>query len=57
MLLIVGMAYFVRPDLFTGVPALLGPLPVGVIWFGALGAVLISLTGIFEHHIDWDPTY
>ena len=24
----------------------LGPIPIGVIWFGALGAVLISLTGV-----------
>jgi hypothetical protein len=35
----------------------LGPIPVGVVWFGALGAVLISLTGVVEHRRDWDPTY
>jgi len=33
----------------------LGPIPVGVVWFGALGAVLISLTGVVEHARDWDP--
>jgi len=32
-------------------------MPVGVPWFGALGAVLISLTGVFEHEQDWDASY
>lgn len=35
----------------------LGSIPVGVVWFGALGAVLISLTGIVEHADDWDPRF
>jgi hypothetical protein len=35
----------------------LGSLPVGVVWFGALGAVLISLTGIVEHASDWNPGF
>jgi hypothetical protein len=30
---------------------------VGVPWFGALGAVIISLTGVFEHEHDWDDSY
>jgi hypothetical protein len=29
-------------------------LPIGVPWFGALGAVLISLQGVFEHNQRWD---
>jgi len=33
----------------------LGSIPIGVVWFGALGAVLISLTGVVEHADDWDP--
>ena len=36
---------------------LLGSIPIGVVWFGALGAVLISLTGIVEHAGDWDPGF
>jgi len=32
-------------------------VPVGVPWFGAVGAVLISLTGVFAHEHDWDPNY
>jgi IPT/TIG domain-containing protein len=35
----------------------LGSIPIGVVWFGALGAVLISLTGIVEHTHDWDASY
>jgi hypothetical protein len=30
---------------------------VAVPWFGALGAVLISLVALSEHRNDWDPTY
>lgn len=35
----------------------LGPIPLAAIWFGALGAVLISLTGIVDHAHDWDKSY
>jgi hypothetical protein len=38
-------------------PDMIGALPVGVVWFGALGAVLISLTGIVEHAKDWDESF
>lgn len=40
---------FTLPDSF-------GPLAIGVPWFGALGAVMISLSGIFDHRNDWDPS-
>ena len=43
-------AWFVVPDT-------LGPIPTGVLWYGALGGVLISLTGVFEHRNDWDDKY
>lgn len=33
----------------------LGPLPIAIPWFGALGGVLVSLTGVFDHAHDWDP--
>jgi hypothetical protein len=36
----------------------LGRLPVGVVWFGAVGGSLASLTGIFWHHrVDWKDSY
>ncbi len=38
-------------------PDRFGPLPVGVPWFGALGSVIISLSGVFDHRDDWDPTW
>jgi hypothetical protein len=33
----------------------IGNMPTAVPWFGALGAVLISLVGVFEHSLDWNP--
>jgi len=36
-------------------PESLGPVPIGVPWFGALGAVLISLSAVFDHRGDWNP--
>ncbi len=31
----------------------LGTIPVAVPWWGALGAVMLSLSGIFSHRLDW----
>lgn len=52
-----GLIFFVKPSLLSFLPNSFGPVPVGVPWFGALGAVLISLTGVFEHEHDWDVSY
>jgi hypothetical protein len=38
-------------------PSQLGPLPIGVVWFGAVGAVVSSFRGIFAHNQSWDPSY
>src|SRR5579864_1151107 len=62
VILLSGLVYFVHRDwLFYILPHVgaepvlsYGPVPVGVPWFGALGAVLISLSGVFEHEHDWD---
>jgi hypothetical protein len=35
----------------------IGIMPTPVIWFGALGAVLISLTGVFQWCDNWDTCY
>jgi hypothetical protein len=32
-------------------------MPLAVVWFGSLGAVLISLTGIVDHSHNWDDSY
>ena len=35
----------------------IGNMPTAVPWFGALGGVMISLVGVFEHRLDWNPGY
>jgi hypothetical protein len=35
----------------------IGTVPTPVPWFGALGAVIISLTGVFIHYANWLPSY
>jgi hypothetical protein len=35
----------------------IGTVPTPVPWFGALGAVIVSLTGVFDHAADWRPSY
>jgi len=57
VILAIGLIFFVKRNLLFFVPDAFGPVPVGVPWFGALGAVLISLTGVFEHEHDWDDSY
>ena len=32
-------------------------LPIGVPWFGALGAVTLSLYGVFDHNDHWNPKW
>ncbi|MFZ0996349.1 MAG: hypothetical protein WAO09_10310 [Candidatus Dormiibacterota bacterium] len=51
------VAYFTSPWLRVRVPANLGPLPAGVVWFGAIGAVMVSLYGIFLYNQKWDTSY
>jgi hypothetical protein len=46
------------PALRDLVPARIAGVPVSIPWFGALGAVLIGLYGIFGHaHRDWQRGY
>ena len=54
-LLILGVLFAF--SLLSFVPDAFISVPVGVPWFGAVGAVLISLTGVFAHEHDWDPNY
>ena len=44
-----GFATFVRFKL--------GQLPFEAIWFGAVGGLLISLQGIFDHNHKWRARY
>ena len=54
-----ALVYLLDPlgPLHARIGASFGPLPVGVPWFGALGAVIISLSGAFDHRNDWDPSW
>jgi len=54
-LLILGVLYALT--VFSFMPDTFVSVPVAVPWFGAVGAVLISLTGVFEHEHDWDDNY
>jgi len=50
-------AFFLVPSVGQALPKSLGPIPIGVTWFGALGAVSIGLQGVFAHRHDWDSGY
>lgn len=57
LLLVIAALYVLTWD--EPQPLLLaGVLPIGVPWFGAVGAVVISLEGIFAYaHKGWDASY
>jgi hypothetical protein len=38
-------------------PHTLGPLPIETIWFGAVGGLLVSLSGIYDHNDAWNPRF
>jgi hypothetical protein len=57
LLLAVGLVYIVNKSVHDFIPAFLGSVHIGVPWFGAVGAVLISLSGVFDHEHDWDADY
>jgi hypothetical protein len=59
VLLLLALVYLtdLRAFLHFNIPDKLGSLPVGVPWFGAVGAVMISLSGVFDHRDDWDPAW
>jgi hypothetical protein len=55
----VAIYYIASPNswLHIVLPSAPGWLPAGVPWFGALGAVIISLSGTFDHRTDWDASW
>ena len=57
VILILGLLFFINRSWMSFVPDSFGPVPLGVPWFGALGAVLISLTGVFDHEHDWNDGF
>lgn len=57
LLLTIGATYFAWSPLQTALPSTFGPIPIAVPWWGAVGAVVGSLYGIFFHNKSWDPSY
>jgi len=59
LLLLMAAAYDIWCASLKGnTPVLLGGLlPIAVPWFGALGAVTISLEGVFMRNSEWDKKY
>lgn len=58
-LLLLGVlfyAYHHSADFRDDFPSV-GPLPMGVLWFGALGGVMVGMSGIFFHNRKWDQGY
>jgi hypothetical protein len=57
ILFAVFATYISVPGFRDHIPASLGTIPIGVVWFGATGAVMASLYGIFVHNRDWKVSY
>lgn len=50
-------SYAISYSFRHALPANLGPLPLGVIWFGAAGAVISAFRGIFYFNQNWDSSF
>lgn len=57
ILLVLGLAYASWPPFKSLFSHDLGAIPIIICWFAALGGVTISLTAVFRHTNDWDPSY
>lgn len=57
ILFAVFVTYILVPGFRDHIPASLGTIPSGVVWFGATGAVIASLYGIFVHNRNWNASY
>jgi hypothetical protein len=57
LLLVLGAAYASWPAFKNIFSTDLAPIPIIIPWFAALGGVTISLSAVFRHTDDWDPTY
>ena len=56
-LLLVGLLRADNSAVRAAFPDPLGPIPLGVIFFGALGGTTIGLFGVFFHEEKWDHSY
>jgi hypothetical protein len=52
-----AIVYFWWTPFQRVVPVQFGPVPLGIPWWGAIGAVMNSLYGVFLHRQEWDPSF
>jgi hypothetical protein len=57
ILIAIFATYASWPAFRDNAPNSFGQIPVGVVWFGAVGAVVGSLFGIFNHNKQWKMSY
>ncbi len=58
MLFAIGAVYMTcLPQVDNDTYLMGGIVPCAIPWFGALGAVLIGLEGVFTHNKEWDSKY
>jgi hypothetical protein len=57
VLLAAATLYLMHHWLVAWLPDPLGPIPLAVPWFGALGGVTISLRGLHLHGAAWDSSF
>ncbi len=56
VLIVLFIVYRSDASFRNAIPAL-GEIPVQVVWFGAAGAVLSGLSGVYYHNADWNRSY
>ena len=57
LLIALAVTFLTVPALKAAFQGSIGVVPIGIPWFGAVGGVTISLTGVFRHRADWLPDY
>jgi hypothetical protein len=57
LLLLLAVVYSLTKDPTAGATVIGGIVPIAVPWFGALGAVTISLEGVFLWNSQWDRSF
>jgi hypothetical protein len=57
LLIALFVIYVTWPSFRSDVPGSFGQIPVGVVWFGATGAEIASLYGIFMNNKAWKTSY
>jgi len=56
-LLLLLLAIYATDPKSLPFPKVVAGVPVGVPWFGAVGAVAVSMSALSDHRHDWDPEW